>query len=196
MSNNKANGKNQKAIVLACPILSNGTPIGTDEKPAIVSIDCSNLSGSIGKVLDEMKNGTEIRILGSTVKIPSGTFSGKFNAIVTKLVDIAFEGCKDADLPKTAEKLAVIEGLKGKLHFESAKQSHVRRALQLRKAHFAAQSKYDKNEVDGLKENVVLISETKTYKDANKAFKEGGRVAVLKMIEGMKGNDKKLLLGN
>lgn len=182
----KATVKNQDTIILACPILSNGTPIGTDEKPAIVSIDCGNLSGSIGKILDVQKSGTEIRILGSTVKIPSGTFSAKFNAIVTKLVEVAFKGCDDKDEPKTNEGKALVEGLKGKLHFNSLRYNSVKEALKIRVANYKENVKAEKNEVRSIPANVVLIAETGTLKEVNKAFKEGGRNAVIALIESKK----------
>ena len=178
--------KNQDNVVLACPILSNGTPIGTGEKPAIVSIDCGNLSSSIGKLLDVQKSGTELRILGSTVKIPSGTFSAKFNTIVAKLVEVAFKGCDDHDIPKSDEGKALIEGMKGKLHFNSLRYNSVKEALKIRVANYKENVKAEKNEVRSIPANVVLITETGTLKEVNKAFKDGGRNAVIALIESKK----------
>lgn len=175
MSNNKANGKNQKSkvVILPCPILSNGTPIGTAEKPMIETIDCSNVSKSIGTILDKLPNGTELRVMGGTIKIPSGTGTAKFNAIVSKLVEISFLGCDEMDLPKTSEREAFIMGLKGKLHFEQATQRQVLQALKKRKDNYRETVKLEKNKVNCIKENILIQTDTDLKKEINLAFKDG-----------------------
>lgn len=168
---NKANVNGN--TVLACPILSNGNPIGTDEKPALISIDTANLPKSIAKVLEDNKAGTEFRIMGATVKIPNGSFSGQFNAIVKKLVDIAFTGCDVKDEPKVKDGKAVILGLKGKLHFEKPTFAQVKDALKIRTDNFTNSVKWERNKVRMIEENKVLIAQTGLYKEANKMVKNG-----------------------
>ena len=174
--------------VIECPILSNGNVLtDKDGKTVSVAIGTENVSQSIGKLLETVKPGTEIRILGSTVKIPSGTFAKQFNTIVTGLINAAFAGCDEYQHPKTDEGKALIEGLKSKLPFKSLEQKEVRRVLKIRVDNYNAKSKAYLNEIDSRKENKVLIEETQTYKAVNKAYKEGGRSAVVKLLEEMKG---------
>lgn len=174
--------------VIECPILSNGNVLtDKDGKTVSIAIGTDNVSQSIGKLLETVKAGTEIRILGSTVKIPSGTFAKQFNTIVTGLINSAFAGCDEYQQPKTDEGKALIEGLKSKLPFKSLEQKEVRRVLKIRVDNYNAKSKAYLNEIDSRKENKVLIEETQTYRAVNKAYKEGGRSAVVKLLEEMKG---------
>lgn len=184
---------NGNAKVIICPILSNGTPIGTDEKPAVITVDTGNLSKSIGDILEKNKAGTEFRILGATVKIPTGSFSGQFNAIVKKLVELSFAGCDVKDEPKVKDGKAVVLGLKGKLHFINPTMAQVFDALKIRTSNYTSSVKWEKNKVRMIEENKVLIAQTGLYKDANKMVKDGfNHSQILKALQAEK-KDVKLL---
>lgn len=183
----KQNSEKQ-SITLDCPIVSNGNIVtGKDGKTLSVTIGTGNVSQSVGKLLETVKPGTEIRVLGCTVKIPSGTFSQQFNKIVIALVAAAFKNCEEYEQPKTDEGKALIEGLRAKLPFKSLEQKEVKRVMKIREDNYRAKTKAYLNEIDSRKENKVLIEETATYKAVNKAYKEGGRPAVVALLNEMKG---------
>jgi len=187
MSTKQNSAKGQDVAVIECPLTSNGTVLTKDGKTVSVSIGTANVSQSVGKLLETVKPGTTIRVLGCDVTIPSGTFSTQFNRLVSSLVAAAFKNCDDYEQPKTAEGIALIEGLRGKLHFTTLQQLEVKRALKIRLDNFNQKAKAVKSSVDSIKENAVILKETATYREVNKAYKEGGRPAVMALLNEMKG---------
>lgn len=187
--NTKANVKQSATTVLTLPVISGGQVVKDEKsgKEAIYTIDCGNVSGSIGKLLEDVKPGTELRIFGATVKMPTGTFTNRFNSFVKKVTELAYYGCDDNDKPKDESATAFITGLKGKIHFADLRRVSVMRGLNIRLDNYREKVKTARNATDSLKENVVLLQETSTLKDVNKAYKEGGRPAVEKLLSEKKG---------
>lgn len=178
---------------ITCPLTVEGKPVyDAKDNTVIIStmLDCGNVSGSIGTWLDTINAGSEIRVFGQIIEMPkAGTFSARFNAVLTRLIGAAFTGCDDSEVPKNEDGKSFIEGLQAskKLHFADCRKVSVLRGLKIRVDNYREGLKTLKNATDSIKENQVLISQTGTFRKVNKAFKEGGKPAVEKLLAEMKG---------
>lgn len=189
MTNAKSNKQTTQGNTIDCPIISGNSTIEKDGKLLSVSFDLNNPSGSIGKLLDEVAGGTEFRLFGCTVTMPKGgDFSARFNNVVKQIFEASFATANNDEKPKT-DAIPFLNAIKasGKVDFASLDRFSVMRGLNLRIANYREKIKSAKNATDSTKINAAIIAETGTYKKLNKAFKEGGRTAVLKELENMKG---------
>lgn len=186
----KATAKNESSVIIACPILSNGNVIEKDGETIVKSLDTAKVSVSLAEWLESIKPGTEVRVFNNTVILPSaGSFSARFNSLITRLVDAAFKGCDDYEQPTNEQAIAFLNGLKAtkKIHFSDLRKVSVMRGLKIRVDNYREGIKAAKNATDSLKPNEVLLKETDTLKKVNKAFKDGGRPAVEKLLAEKKG---------
>jgi len=190
----KANNAALVPNVIELPLVSNNTVItDKDGKTVSVSMDIAEPSKGIGNLLENVKPGTEFRFLGATIKIPAGTFSARFNGILSAMILAAFADCDNTDEPKTDEGKQFVSGLKGKLHFSKGNFEQVKEALKIRQQNYRKTVAVERADVRTLPANQAILQDTETKTLILKAAKEGGRPAVLKLIEEMKKDGTKVL---
>ena len=174
------------ALILALPVIAgNDTVKGSNGRESLLSLDCSNVSKSIGALLETVKAGTTFRAFGNTITMPkNGDFSARFNNLLEQLFNASFASKNNDEMPK-ADAVAFLEAVKAtkKVDYPTLSRYDVMRGLAIRKAHYNAGLKSRRLDCDSTKINSVLITETKTEKLLHKAFKEGGRKAVIALRE-------------
>lgn len=174
-----------QSAIIDCPVISNGTVVDN----LSVALDCKQPTASIGKWLDEVKPATEFRAFGATITMPKGgDFSARFNSLIEQLFAASFATKNNDELPK-AEAVPFLTAIResGKVDFPALNRFSVMQGLKVRQDNYRQRVRCEKNAVISTKINAAVIKETGTYKTLNKAFKEGGRPEVLKVLEGMKG---------